>query len=90
LIRYILRDTGDNPRGVLNSKYFKERMFLAETESAISRSINLKVPVTHFVLSFPEEEKKKGIRQCRESRKIFLAKDADEHRPLCLWGAHRF
>ncbi len=87
LMRYILRDTGDNPRGLLNSKYSEERMFFAETESAISRSINLKVPVTHFVLSFPEDEKKKAFDNAERVAKFFLQK-MSMSTALSAYGAH--
>ena len=87
LMRYILRDTGDNPRGFFNSTSSDERLFYAQVESSIFRSILLEIPVSHFVISFPEIEKKKAFENAREIALSFLKKMSME-RALAAFGAH--
>lgn len=87
LMRYILRDTGDNPRGFFNSRFSDERLFLAETEAVIFRSVSLKIPVTHFVLSFPKDEEKRAFENTEKIARAFLKKMSMES-SLSAFGAH--
>ena len=87
LMRYILRDTGGNPKGFFNSNYNEERKFLCEIESAIFRSIPLAVPVTHFVLSFPENEKNIAFNNTSKIAALFL-KNMSMEDALAAYGAH--
>jgi hypothetical protein len=63
-MRYIMRDTGDNPCGFFNSVFTEDRKFFAEVEAVIFRATSLKIPLIHFVISFSEEEKKICTRKC--------------------------
>jgi hypothetical protein len=87
LLRYILRDTGDNPRGTFNSLFNENRKFFAEAEGLIFRAVSLEIPVTHFVLSFPEEEKKKAFENAQNIAQLFLQKMSMEN-ALAAFGAH--
>jgi len=86
-MRYILRDTGNNPRGFFNSHFSDERLFLAEVEAVIFRSVSLKVPVTHFVLSFPKEEKNIAYDNAEKIALFFLKKMSMET-SVSAFGAH--
>ncbi|MBE1427338.1 hypothetical protein H4684_004031, partial [Desulfomicrobium macestii] len=87
LMRYILRDTGDNPRGFFNSKTQEERKFFAEVEALMFRSTYLEIPISHFVISFPEKEKRKAFENAREIAFKFLKKMSMED-ALSAFGAH--
>lgn len=87
LMRYILRDTGNNPRGFFNSQFSDQRKFLAEVEAVIFRSVSLKIPVTHFVLSFPKEEEKRALENAEKIAHEFLKKMSMET-SLSAYGAH--
>lgn len=87
LLRYILRDTGDNPRGTFNSLFTEKRKFFAEAEGLIFRAVSLEIPVTHFVLSFPEEEKKVALDNAQNIARCFLQKMSMEN-ALAAFGAH--
>ena len=87
LLRYILRDTGNNPRGIFNSRFGEQRKFLAEAEALIFRAVSIEIPVTHFVLSFPEEEKKVALENAQNIAQIFLQKMSMDS-ALSAYGAH--
>jgi hypothetical protein len=86
-MRYILRDTGDNPRGFFNSHFTDERKFFAEVEATIFRAYLLDVPVTHFVLSFPKEEENIARENSERIASLFLKKMGME-KALAAFGAH--
>lgn len=87
LMRYILRDTDGNPKGFFNSKFHDEHLFLAETELAVFRSVNLEHPITHFVISFSKSEEEFALKNARKIASFFLEKMSYD-KSLSAFGAH--
>lgn len=87
LMRYIMRDTGDNPCGFFNSVFSEDRKFFAEVEAVIFRATYLKIPLIHFVISFSEEEKKFALENVETIASFFL-KEMSMDSALAAFGAH--
>ncbi len=87
LMRYILRPNEGNPQGVLNAVNQEKERFLSEVESTIFGLVSLKIPVSHFILSFLKKEEKKAIQNAREIVEIFL-KEMRLENVLAAYGVH--
>jgi hypothetical protein len=86
-MRYVLRENGGISKGFFNSMFQEERQFYAEVEATIFRAQYLKKPVTHFVMSFPEKEKKKALENVTQIAQLFLKKMGYDA-ALAAYGAH--
>ena len=87
LMRYVLRENGGVSKGFFNSMFQEERQFYAEVEATIFRAQYLKKPVTHFVISFLENEKKKAFENVTQIAQLFLKKMGYDA-ALAAYGAH--
>ena len=87
LMRYVLRENGGISKGFFNSMFQEERQFYAEVEATIFRAQYLEKPVTHFVISFPENEKKKALENVTQIAQLFLKKMGYDA-ALSAYGAH--
>ena len=86
-MRYVLRENGGISKGFFNSMFQEERQFYAEVEATIFRAQYLEKPVTHFVISFLENEKKKAFENVTQIAKLFLKKMGYDA-ALAAYGAH--
>ena len=87
LMRYVLRENEGISKGFFNSMFQEERQFYAEVEATIFRAQFLEKPVTHFVISFPENEKKKALENVSQIAHLFLKKMGYDA-ALSAYGAH--